>query len=111
MMTDNLLIIIASGDEDKVLTGLMYAKNAIKYNWMPEVRVVFFGPSQGLLVNNSKVSESASELAQFGKALACKFISDRDNQSEDIEGMGIEVRYVGEEISTLIRNGYTPMVW
>ena len=110
-MKDKLLVIIASGDADKVLTALMYAKNAIKYNWIPEVRVVFFGPSQGLLVNNDRVSESAIELAEFGTALACKFISDRDKQSEDIEGMGIEVRYVGEEISELIKNGYTPMVW
>ncbi|TFF91869.1 DsrE family protein [Candidatus Thorarchaeota archaeon] len=110
-MADKVLIVIASGDEDKCLTGLMYAKNAIKYEWLTEVRVVFFGPAQGLLINNKKVADSAAELAKFGKALACKFISDRDGQSAGIEDLGIEVQYVGEDVSEMIKDGYVPMVW
>lgn len=110
-MSDKVLVIIASGEEEKALTALMYAKNAIKYEWIPEVRVVFFGPAQALLINNKNVSESAAELARYGKALACKFISDREGQSEGIEALGIEVQYVGEEISEMIKSGYAPMVW
>jgi hypothetical protein len=110
-LTDKLLVIVASGDKDKALTALMYAKNAIKYDWIPEVRVVFFGPSQGLLVNDDDVAKSAAELAKYGPALACKFISDAEGQSEKVSDLGIEVKYVGEEISQMVKDGYIPMVW
>lgn len=110
-MSDKLLVIISSGDREKVLTALMYAKNNIKYGWMPDVRVMFFGPSEQLLANDSDVKNSATELANYGTPLACKFLSDRDGISSHIESLGIEVDYVGSMIAELIRDGYVPMVW
>jgi len=62
-MSEKLLVIIASGDREKVLTALMYAKNTIKYSWLEDVRVIFFGPSENLLVSDTDVSASAKELA------------------------------------------------
>lgn len=111
MMSSKLLVIIASGDREKALTGLMYAKNTIKFGWMDEVKVMFFGPSENLLVNDTDVTNSATELAGLGQPIACKFLSDRDGISERIEGMGITVDYVGTIIADLIKDGYTPMVW
>ena len=110
-MSKKLLIIIASGDREKVLTALMYAKNTIKYGWIEDVRVVFFGPSENLLVGDTDVTASAAELAKVGQPLACKFLSDRDGISEKIENLGITVDYVGSMISDLIKDGYAPMVW
>ena len=111
-MTTKLLIIIATGEKEKVLTALMYAKNAIKYEWIPTIRVVFFGPSQKLLAWDSDVSASAADLANFAEPLACKFISDRDELSEETAKLGIDVKYVGEPVSQMIRDeGFTPMVW
>ncbi len=110
-MSDKLLVIIASGDREKVLTALMYAKNNIKYGWIPDVQVIFFGPAENLLVSDSDVTASAAELANLSQPLACQFLSDRDNLSERIERLGIEVDYVGTVIADLLRDGYTPMVW
>ncbi len=110
-MSEKILVIIASGDREKVLTALMYAKNTIKYGWLEDVRVIFFGPSENLLVGDTDVSSSAKELANFGKPVACKFLSDRDAVSERIESLGITVDYVGSMIADLIKDGYTPMVW
>jgi len=110
-MSTKILIIIASGDREKVLTALMYAKNTIKYSWIEDVRVVFFGPSENLLVGDTDVTASAAELAKVGQPLACKFLSDRDGISERIESLGITVDYVGSMISDLIKDGYAPMVW
>ena len=111
MMSSKLLVIIATGDREKVLTGLMYAKNTIKYGWIEDVKVMFFGPSENLLVNDTDVTNSAAELAGLGQPIACKFLSDRDGLSERIEDMGITVDYVGAIIADLIKEGYTPMVW
>ena len=102
MMSSKLLVIIASGDREKALTGLMYAKNTIKYGWIENVKVMFFGPSENLLVSDTDVANSAAELANLGQPIACKFLSDRD---------GISVDYVGTIIADLINDGYTPMVW
>lgn len=110
-MSDSLLIIIASGNREKVLTALMFAKNTIKYGWISEVRVIFFGPAENLLVSDSDVKVSAVELATYGTPVACKFLSDRDAISEHIESIGVEVDYVGAMIADLIKDGYVPMVW
>ncbi|TFG31392.1 hypothetical protein EU527_12535 [Candidatus Thorarchaeota archaeon] len=110
-MTEKLLIIIASSDREKVLTALMYAKNTIKYGWIPEVRVIFFGPAENLLVSDTDVTASAKELVNFSQPIACQYISDRDNITERIEKLGIKTDYVGSIIADLLNDGYTPMVW
>jgi hypothetical protein len=110
-MSEKLLVIIASGDREKVLTALMYAKNTIKYGWLSEVKVIFFGPAENLLISDSDVRESAKELANLDEPVACRFLSDRDGTTKRIEDMGIDVDYVGTIIADLLRDGYTPMVW
>ena len=111
-MNEKLLIIIATGDREKALTALMFAISAIKYEWIPVVRVVFFGPAQNLLVSDSEVASSASELSRITEPMACKFLADRDQQTEPTEQLGIKVEYVGEPISQMIRDeGFIPMVW
>jgi hypothetical protein len=110
-MSSKLLVIIATGDREKALTALMYVKNTIKYGWLEEVKILFFGPSENLLVSDTDVTNSATELAGLGQPIACKFLSDRDGISKRIEGLGIAVDYVGSMIADLISEGYTPMVW
>jgi len=43
-MSSKLLVIIATGENEKALTGLMYASRTLAEGWMDEVKVVFFGP-------------------------------------------------------------------
>ena len=110
-LSSKLLVIIASGDKAKVLTGLMYARNAIKRGWMDEVKVVYFGPSEQLMEQDTKVAEAAMEIAGMSESFACKAISDRGGISEKIDEMGVKVDYVGSIISDFIKQGYVPMVW
>ncbi|TRO60387.1 hypothetical protein E2P71_00830 [Candidatus Bathyarchaeota archaeon] len=110
-MSSKLLVIIATGDKAKALTGLMYAKNAIKREWLDDVKVVYFGPSEQLIYSDTEVANAAIELAGMGESYACKAISDREGISEKIDGMGVRVEYVGSIISEYIQQGYVPMVW
>lgn len=105
------MVIIASGDKAKALTGLMYARNAIKRGWMDEVKVVYFGPSEQLMEKDDEVADAAIEIAGMSESFACKAISDRDGISEKINEMGVKVEYVGSIISEYIKQGYIPMVW
>ncbi|HUV34072.1 MAG TPA: hypothetical protein VMW22_04020 [Candidatus Desulfaltia sp.] len=110
-MTSKLLVVIATGDKGKALTGLMYAKNALKRGWMEDVKVVYFGPSEQLMVTDPDVASAAIEVAGLGDSIACKAISDREGISDKVDGMGVRVEYVGSIISDLIKQGYAPMVW
>ena len=110
-MSSKLLVIIASSDREKVLTALIYARNAIKNSWVDDVKVVFFGPSEKLAAEDSEVSTRAKEIAAIGECIACKAISDNKGVSDNLAKLGIKIEYVGIIISNLIKDGYAPMVW
>ena len=110
-MSSKVLVIIATGDKEKCLAGLMYARNAQARNWLEDVKVVFFGPSEKLIVQDEDCLSEALEVASLGETFACKAISDNDKVSEAIEELGIKVEYVGSIVSDFIKAGYVPMVW
>jgi len=110
-MSSKLLVIIATGEKEKALTGLMYASRTLSEGWMDEVKIIFFGPSERLLIADDLMAKNAKELGSVEKPIACKFISDRDGISEKIEALGVKVEYVGTIISDLIKDGYVPMVF
>lgn len=110
-MSDKAVVIISTGEVEKALTGLMWATNALRFGWMADVRVVFFGPAQNLALEDDRVKEMAKGIAETEKPIFCKFISDRDGKSEQLEQMGMDVQYVGTIISDFIKDGYVPMIW
>ena len=56
------MVIIATGDKAKALTGLMYTKNAVKRGWLGDVKVVYFGPSERLMCSDPEVADAAIEV-------------------------------------------------
>lgn len=110
-MSSKLLVIVATSDKEKAQTALMYAKNAMKRGWLDNVKVVYFGPSEKMIVEDPILSDQAQDIAEAGGSIACKYISDRDGVSEKIEKLGVQVEYVGNIVSDLIKDGYIPMVW
>ena len=110
-MNSKLLVIIATGEKEKALTGLMYARNTLKQGWLEDVKIVFFGPSEKLIVQDEQVANEVKNIAVMGESFACKAISDREGFSGEVEKLGVKVEYVGSVISNFIKNGYLPIVW
>jgi hypothetical protein len=110
-MNDKLLIIIATQDKEKALTALAYAHNTIKYNWLSDVKVIFFGPIENLIATDADIAKEVTTIAQMTGTTACKFLSDRDGISDEIAKLGIAVDYVGTLIADYLKDGYVPMVW
>ena len=110
-MESKLLITIATGDREKALAGLMYARNVLKHKWLDEVKLVLFGPSEKLAVRDDKIAHLIKDLTARGECFACKAISDRDGLSESLKNVGVKVEYVGTIMSNAIKEGYLPMVW
>ena len=83
-MGSKLLIIIATGDREKALAGLMYARNVLRYKWLDDVKVVFFGPSKKLAAHDDKVGWFIKEIVDERDCFACKAISDKEGVSEKL---------------------------
>ena len=111
-MNNRIVVIIGTREQAKAEAGLMYAVNALKHGWMEDVKLFFFGPAEDLLLEDPDLQELLMEFhRQDQQAVACRFLSDRQGSSEDLAELGLDVSYVGSQISDLIKDGYVPMVW
>ena len=110
-MASKVMIIVSTAEKDKALTGTMYAVNAQKNKWVDDLKVIFFGPFENLICEDEEVAQAASKLLDYETPIACKYLSDRDGISENLEKMGVNVDYVGSLISGYIEEGYVPMVF
>ena len=110
-MGSKLLVIIATGEREKAIAGLMYTRNVLKYKWLDDVKLVFFGPSEKLATVDDKVAWFIKEISAKGDCFACQAISDKGGVSEKLREIGVKVEYVGSFVSDAIKEGYLPMVW
>ena len=110
-MGSKLLVIIATGDKEKALAGLMYARNVLKNKWLDDVKVVFFGPSEKLVTLHDEIVWFIKDITTRCDCFVCKAISDKEGLSERLEEAGVKVEYVGTIVSNAIKEGYLPMVW
>jgi hypothetical protein len=110
-MDKKVLVILSTAEKEKALTGVLYATNAIKNQWLKDVKLCFFGPFEALLAEDTEVQGWVAQLAEYQAPVACKFISDSRGISEKLTALGIEVEYVGKLVSDYIEDGYIPMVF
>jgi len=111
-MSDKTVVIISTAETEKAYTGLMYAVNARKNVWMEDVRLIFFGPAEKLLLSDAGMQDFLKQYLELkGEAVACKFISDRDSTSVQIGKLGVKIEFVGKMISDLVKEGFVPMIW
>ena len=110
-MSSKIMVVISTAEKEKALTGILYAKNAQKNNWVEDVRVIFFGPFENLVCEDDDVIKAASELLDYKTPIACKFLADQSGASDKLEALGFNVEFVGALISDSIKAGYIPMVF
>lgn len=111
-MNNKLVVVISTAEVEKARTGMMYAVNALLHGWMDDVRIFIFGPAETLILSDPELQKHLQTYHDMGhESIACKYLSDAAGTSSKIEGIGVHVAYVGESISKLIQQGYTPMVW
>ena len=110
-MADRVFVIIASRDREKVLQpGLLYPFNATAKGWMEEAKIIFFGPAEEVAVHDLEVRERIQEALDAGiHVLACRKCADERGLTDALEAMGIDVIYVGELISELLKAGWASL--
>jgi hypothetical protein len=102
------LILWTSGDREVALKMVfMYAYNCKKYSWMDNVRLLVWGPSGKLLVEDAELQEQLTELKEIGVELyACKACADLYGISDKLEKFGITVMYTGKMLAELQKAGW-----
>ena len=104
---EKLVVVWSSGEREVALrTVLLYTYKSITQGWWQDVTLIVWGPSAKLLLEDSLVRNFLQKNIDSGvKVVACKSCSDDYEATEELTGMGIEVRYVGELTTKYIKSG------
>jgi hypothetical protein len=100
----HLAIVWTSGDRDVALKMVfMYALNAKRRGWAAEVDLIVWGPSSKLLSHDVELQEQVAAMQEVGVVFkACKACSDSYGVSDKLQELGIEVKYMGLELTEYI---------
>jgi len=106
--SEKLVVLWTSGDPEVAKKMVfMYTYNAKKYGWWEDITLVVWGPSAKLLTEDKELQKSIKDMDEIGiNLLACKGCSDQYEVSEDLEKLGIEVKYIGVELTDFIKGDY-----
>ncbi len=96
--TEKLVVLWTSGDKEVAeKMVLMYTFNSKRFNWWKDITLVVWGPSQKVLVENKEIQEYVKKIQEQGTVVkACKGCADMYEISDQLEGLGVEVKYMGE---------------
>ncbi len=95
---------------DNVITSekmvLMYATNSMINNWWSEVAVLAWGATTKLIADNQLIQEKIKMAMHIGvKFIACKACADQLEVTEKLVELGIDVKYVGDYFTDIIKEG------
>ncbi|MBI9070879.1 MAG: DsrE family protein [Melioribacteraceae bacterium] len=107
--SDTLVVVWTSGDiEVAENVCFMYTHNAKKWGWFKNVVLIVWGPSANLLVANSKLEAQVKQMATDGiKLEACKACSDSYGVSEKLIDIGVDVKYMGKQLTKYLKGNYS----
>ncbi len=106
-MNDNLAVLWVTRDKEAALNmAFMYAKNARLKGWWDQVSLIIWGPSGPALIEDTALQKELKALKEAGVTLqACKACSDRYGISAQLAALGVEVKYMGEPLTHLLKSG------
>lgn len=106
VVPDTLCILWTSGDPEVALKMVfMYAGASKQNGWWRQVELIVWGPSAKLTSENAEIQESLANLTKAGiKTAACKACADSYGVSEKLEALGIEVKYMGQPLTEILKS-------
>jgi len=104
---EHLYILWTNGDPvtaEKMV--FMYGLNSLKHGWWKKVTIIVWGATARLAGENEKIQENIKEMIAAGVVFsACKACADQLGVSEALEKVGIEVKYWGEPLTKVLKDG------
>jgi len=105
---ENLVIIWSTADPEVAQhMAFMYARNAMLRGWFKRVRLIVWGPSARTLRNEGELQELLPKLQEAGvELMACKACAENFGAGDALEYMGLDVRYIGEDLTRMLKEGW-----
>jgi len=104
---DKLYILWTNADEivfEKMVE--MYAHNSLLNGWWNNITIIIWGSTVLLAAESNPVRQGIRSLLNDGiHVSACKACSDSLQVTEKLEELGVEVKYWGEDLTTLLKSG------
>ena len=106
---DKLVVVWTSGDRDVALKMVfMYTYNAstTRFGWWQDITLVIWGPSAKLLSVDTELQDYVHKMKEAGITLeACKACADMYEVSDELAGLGVDVKYMGDVLTNYIKEG------
>lgn len=105
---EKLAVLWTSADRDVALKMVfMYTRNSLKYGWWNKVKLIIWGPSARLLANDQELQLYIREMLENKmEIVACKACTDSLGVSETLSDLGVEVLYMGEPFTDLLKSDW-----
>jgi hypothetical protein len=102
---DKLVVVWTSGDKEVAEKMVfMYTFNAKKYKWWDDITLLVWGPSSKLLSEDKELQDYVKAMLDSGiHVLACKGCADLYEISDELEQIGVTVRYTGNDLTNFIK--------
>lgn len=108
------LFIIWSSDDPEVARNLvfMYAHNALRHGWWERVRLVIWGPSARLACRDREIGDALRAMIRDGvEVWACRACADNYGLSGELAALGADVRYMGEPVTAMLKDGWKQLTF
>jgi len=106
-VNDSLAVVWVTRDREAAMNMVfMYTKNSKLRKWWSKVTLIIWGPSGPLLVSDPELQKELKALKDAGVELqACKACSDKSGISDQRTALGVEVKYMGQPLTELLKSG------
>jgi len=103
-----LLVIWSSADPDVARNvAFMYTHAAKNAHWFDKVRLVVWGPSAKLLAQDEALQKEVRAMIKDGvEVMACVVCADRYKASDKLRALGVEVRGMGNPLTTMLKSDW-----
>lgn len=105
---EKLAVLWTSPDREVALKMVfMYTRNSKKHGWWDAVRLIIWGPSAQLLAMDEELQLYVREMLDNEiEIVACKACADMYGVSDKLNKLGIEVKYMGEPLSQMLKSDW-----
>lgn len=106
---DELYVLWTSADREVALKMVfMYTLNSRLKDWWPCVNLIVWGPSAKLLAEDIELQEKVLAMKDAGvEVTACKACADSYGVSGSLGDLGVEVKYMGQPLTQILKAGKT----
>ncbi|MFB6071087.1 MAG: hypothetical protein ABEJ76_08685 [Halanaeroarchaeum sp.] len=107
MADESELVVLWTTPEKETVENMlfMYALNAARRDWWASVRVIVWGASTGLLVDDEDLQGWIGDFQEAGVTVeACRACAENFDAVEDLEALGIDVFYIGERFTEYLKD-------